>query len=863
MNKIKLLKALFLSLLLLSSSVIFAQGFGTVKGKITETETGEALIGAQVYTSSTTTGTVTDIDGNYSLELMPGSYTLKISFIGYATKSATVEIVSDMVVTMNFDLASDLFGLDEVVVTATFAERTKFESPLSLTSLNATDIQRLTSNSQADILRVVPGITAEGGGGEVAANIFVRGLPSGGQYQFTPLQIDGLPVLSAFGLNSSAHDVYFRNDLGLRDLEFVRGGASILFGAGSVAGIINYNSITGSAVPENIVQLEFASKGRTKVDFLTSGPMGEKTFYSFSGFYRYDEGPLVSGLNTVGTQLRGSIKSLLDNGKGVITISGQYINDKVQFFLPYPLTPEGDNRFSRPKGNDGETIFTLNSSDATSFSFDTPNGVYQSQINNAVMTIGGFLMANLKVNLENGFKLATKVKYANYNHQFNLFLDGDGVHNVPETQAGYLDDRGLPANSNVTYISTGQELGSSDLLFQNRILDRERPMTDIVGDANLSKTWGVNHVTLGVFGSYTTARDDDWIYSYLGDFRNAPLMVGVTLPDGSEYTTGGFINGSGAQISNRFFTMRKGAIYLTDQVEWERWSLDVGLRYEKAKGFINKETGVGSNTFNKGEVEADDIAVTVAGLFKASESINIYANFSRGYFFPELRSVRFSAPGVPQSYDPETIIQAEIGAKFGYKKFAGNAAVYYVTLDNRRSVEFINDGQGGIVEEVLVQSTETYGLELSGSWFFIRNFSLFGTFTAMSHQFTKFEGNDDLVGNWLRRQPQIMGMIGLQYDNRKWDVSLSDNILGKKFANDANTVELASYGIMRFDLGYTFSMGVDQSLRLGFSIYNLIDSDGVTEGSPRQGNSQISGGDFFVGRPILPRRYFGRVTFNF
>jgi iron complex outermembrane receptor protein len=173
-----------------------------------------------------------------------------------------------------------------------------------MTSLKSKQIERLTSNSQADILRVVPGIQAEGGGGEVATNVFVRGMPSGGQYQFTPLQVDGLPVLSAFGLNSSAHDVYWRNDLGIRNLEFVRGGAAILYGAGSVAGIINYTSITGSAVPENKVQLEWANGGRARVEFSECRAYGQNTFYSFL-IYRYDEGPLNTGLNTVGTQIRG------------------------------------------------------------------------------------------------------------------------------------------------------------------------------------------------------------------------------------------------------------------------------------------------------------------------------------------------------------------------------------------------------------------------------------------------------------------------------------------------------------------------------------------------------------------------------
>jgi iron complex outermembrane receptor protein len=856
-----------MTLFLFTGFTAFGQADGTLSGKVISKETGESLIGAQIVVSGTTMGTITDLEGAYSLPLPPGSYEIKVSFIGYSTHLMAIEIKSGEVLTMDFSLGTDLFGLDEVVVTATFTDRTQQESPLSMTSLKSKQIERLTSNSQADILRVVPGIQAEGGGGEVATNVFVRGMPSGGQYQFTPLQVDGLPVLSAFGLNSSAHDVYWRNDLGIRNLEFVRGGAAILYGAGSVAGIINYTSITGSAVPENKVQLEWANGGRARVDFLSAGPMGKNTFYSFSGFYRYDEGPLNTGLNTVGTQIRGNIKKLLNDGKGVFTVSGQYIDDRAVFYLPYPLD-NNDGTYERPTGNDGETVYTTLTSQATSFSFDTPNGRYNSQINNGVMTKGGYLMGDFKYNFDNDFVLSAKGRYANYDHQFNLFLDGDGVHNVPETQAGYLADRGL-VTGDFTYASNGKELRDSDLLFQNRILDRERPMQDVSGDINLSKKAGMHNITLGTFYSYTTARDDNWIYSYLGDFRNAPEMVNLTAVDTNgnvvEYTTGGFVNGSGAQTSNRYHTMRKVAGYLSDQIVGERFSVDVGVRVESAKGFINRETGVASNTFQKGEVEAVGFAITGAGLYKVTDKLNVYANASRGYFFPELRSVQFlpGQPGVTQSYEPETIVQGELGAKVATRKIAATGAVYLVTLSDRRSVDFENNSSGGIDEIVRVQSTQTIGFEANASYYITRDFNVFGNFTYQNHQFTKVEGNEDQEGNWLRRQPQLMGMLGVGYDNQKIDASLTHNMFGKRYANDANTVELDAYGIMRLDAGYTFSLGKSQSLRLGLAVFNVLDSQGITEGSPRQGDSQIGSGEFFVGRPILPRRFFVRAAFDF
>jgi outer membrane receptor for ferrienterochelin and colicin len=126
--------------------------------------------------------------------------------------------------------------LDTIIVTGTSKARTELKTPLVATSISADKLQTLAANSTADILTTVPALKAEGGGGEVAANIFVAGLPSGGQYQFTPLEYNGMPVIGSMGLNSSAPDVYYRTDLGIDHLEFVRGGVSNLFGVGGIGG---------------------------------------------------------------------------------------------------------------------------------------------------------------------------------------------------------------------------------------------------------------------------------------------------------------------------------------------------------------------------------------------------------------------------------------------------------------------------------------------------------------------------------------------------------------------------------------------------------------------------------------------------
>ncbi|MEO1260783.1 MAG: carboxypeptidase-like regulatory domain-containing protein [Bacteroidota bacterium] len=857
------IKPLLCALVLGLSFGAYAQG--TLSGTVTDSD-GETLIGVNIVIKGQNIGTVSDIDGSYQLDLPAGDHTIAYSYTGYATYEMSITVEEGTNYTQDVVLGMDNLALDEVVVTGTFSGRTQKESPMSITLLNAGQLQRLSANSQADILRTIPGITAEGGGGEVATNVFVRGMPSGGQYQFTPLQVDGLPVLSTFGLNSSAHDVYFRNDLGLRNLEFVRGGSSTLFGAGSVAGIVNYTSVTGSAEHENKVQLEWAEGGRVKTDFLVSGPLSDNLFYAFSGFYRYDEGPLETGLPTRGYQIRGNVKKLFNDGNSSLTIYGQLIDDNVQFYLPYPLANDNGQR-ERPTGNDGETVYTMLTGQAKDFSFDTPFGRFKSPIGNGVTTDGGYLMVDLKHSFGNNWRLSSKVKAARYDHWFNLFLDGDGIHNVPETQAAYLSDRGLPENATFTYVDNNTPLAASDLLFQNRILDRQRPMEELVGETYLTKTIGNHNISFGTFLANTKADDNNWISNYVGDFRNAPRMVNITYTDSLgnnvDYSPGGFI--SGDQTANRYHESSKVAFFVGDEIKGEKFNLDIGFRWERASGIISRETGVGSNTFQKGEVSANDVAVAIAGLYKLSTATNLYANFSRGYFFPQLRSVSFSAPGRPQSYETESVLQAEAGVKYAKGNLAATGAIFYVGLDDRRNVDFINDpnNPGDVIEDVRLQSTRTFGLEASVNYTLTKGLNAYGNFTFQEHEFTKVEGNIEQEGNELRRQPNVMGMVGLDYEKAGFDASLSSNFMGSKFANDGNTVELDGFNIVRLDAGYKFSLGDDETLRLGIAVFNLLDADGVTEGSPRQGDAQTGTSEFFVGRPILPRRIFIRAAFDF
>lgn len=892
------MKHLLLTLLcIFSFSVTAAQT--NIKGTIKD-NTGSGIPGASIIIKGTTSGGTSDFDGNFSFKTSAeGDQTIQVSYIGFRTFLKKVNL-NGTTITVDIVLQEGGAQLDEIVLTASTTFRSQKETPMSISSIKQKEITKLSANSQADIIRSIPGITAEGGGGETATNVFVRGLPSGGQYVFNPLQYDGMPLMSTFGLNSSAHDVYARPDVGFKGVEFVRGGAAVLYGAGSVAGIINYTSKTGDSNAENLINVEWADKGRLKTDFYTGGKIGgedSNTYYAFTGFVRKDDGPIETGLPTKGVQFRANIKQKFENGS--FTVHGQFINDNAQFFLPLPL----DGNRNRIAGNDGKPVSQLLSGELAHTSFLTAGGAYESPIEDGVYTAGGYLMGDFDYKFSDDLNFKSKIKYANYKHNFALYVGGNGANGNPITLNNYVADI-APGNLGYTaqYQGNSTSINGNDLVVDNLHVDRLRPMTDYSGEASLTKTIendnGSHNITAGVYLARTEAEDVNYQYRVLSEFNNNPRIVNLNYTDATGnnviYSQGGLYNRIG-MTSNNFLSQNKTAFYLTDEMVFDRWRFDAGIRIESTKGTFNKGNIVESavyddadltpalanvqyadGSFTRANVEATDWAISLAGLYNLNDDVNLYANFSRGFFFPQIRGFAPIATGVTGSkYDSEKIVQFEAGAKLGKEKLSGSLAAYYVSLKDRIKITQGFNADGSLIDLTRSeQSTATFGVEANWTYKLSENFDFRGTATYQAHEITK-NTDEDLVnggttevnvGNKLARQPSFLTSLGLHYDNSNFDGQLTLNHTGSKFAADNNTVELDAINIFRIGAGYTFKLNEKEdsteNLRLGFSVFNLFDDAGVTEGDPRNVN-QAGNAEFFFGRPILPRRMFITATFNF
>ena len=119
------------------------------------------------------------------------------------------------------------------------------------------------------------------------------------------------------------------------------------------------------------------------------------------------------------------------------------------------------------------------------------------------------------------------------------------------------------------------------------------------------------------------------------------------------------------------------------------------------------------------------------------------------------------------------------------------------------------------------------------------------------------------VGNVLQRQPNVLANAGLYFRQSGFDASILDTYTGRTFTSDLNNIELPSYHVVRLEVGYSHEFAGGDRARIGVSVYNLFDSDAVTEGSPRQGTLQNAGQAYFIGRQVLPRRVLGRLTYEF
>lgn len=190
------MRSLFTFFIVLLAGALAAQ-VGTVRGTVIDDASGMELIGATVLLEDTGTGTVTDLDGSFTLELPVGVHTLQFSYVSFATKTVTdVEVKAGEVTLLGeVRLSEELVEIATVVVTARATQNTETAiQTLQRKGINTIDgISNQAFNLRGDgtaaaALRRVTGLSVEGG-----KYVYVRGL--GDRYSKTTLNGSNIPGL--------------------------------------------------------------------------------------------------------------------------------------------------------------------------------------------------------------------------------------------------------------------------------------------------------------------------------------------------------------------------------------------------------------------------------------------------------------------------------------------------------------------------------------------------------------------------------------------------------------------------------------------------------------------------------------------
>ena len=228
---------------LLAATNISAQEKATIKGKIS-LNNNESPEGISIALKGTRFGTITDQDGNYKIKnIKSGTYTIKVSAVGYSVVEKKITINEGEELTQNFNITSNSEELTEVVVNGGkknhFARKENqqvsrlplknLENPQVYTTITGEVLKEQVVTNFDDALKNAPGITqlwaSTGRGGDGAGYYSLRG------FAVQPTMVNGLPGLTNGSLDPANID----------RIEIIKGPSGTLFGSSliSYGGLIN------------------------------------------------------------------------------------------------------------------------------------------------------------------------------------------------------------------------------------------------------------------------------------------------------------------------------------------------------------------------------------------------------------------------------------------------------------------------------------------------------------------------------------------------------------------------------------------------------------------------------------------------
>jgi len=765
--------------------------------------------------------------------------------------------------------APDETDNSDIIVTAVARGQNKLDSSVSVSSLNAEQIQTTAPRSVAELFRNLPGIRSESSGGEGNANIAVRGLPvASGGAKFLQLQEDGLPVLEYGDITFGNADIFLRSDFNVQRVEAIRGGSASTFASNSPGGVINLISKTGETEGGAIQASTGLDYSDYRLDIDYGGHLTDSLRFHIGGFYRQGTGPRQAGYDgNKGGQLKFNITKEFTGG--YIRLYGKYLDDRAIGYLPNPVRVTGSNSDPHYENIPGFSINqdTLHSRYITrNVTLDGNNNPVVDDIRDGQHPVVKSFGLESQFEVGGGWQVTERFRYSDISGRFisNFPSNVDSASTIATALGGAgatLSYANGPKAGQV--ISSPSTLNGNGLLAQIVVFDTKlNSLDNVTNDIRVTRDFDVGGGKLGFTAGFYKSRqtiDTEWLWtSLLSDVvggGNAAL-VNVRNASGQPVTQDGayayaasYFGGCCRRTYNLDYNTN--APFASLSYETGKLTLDGSIRYDfgKAQGSIaGSDLGgsrVGTTSYDingDGVISNAETRVGVIPLtrpapvnysfnywsyslganYRLAQDLAIFARYSRGgranadrlLFGPAVSTVDGHLVSSDAAVD--MVDQAEGGVKYR----SGGLALYATGFWARTEEQNFE----ATTQTFFNRKYRAYGLELEGSYR-TGGFSLTAGGTWTKSKIVSDVLNPTVVGNRPRRQAEFVFQATPQYDFGP--VTVGANFVGttSSYTQDTNQLKLPGYTTVNGFLQYR----PIERVQLSLNANNLFNVKGFTE----------------------------------
>lgn len=755
-----------------------------------------------------------------------------------------------------------------ILVTGRHGEGVMLESErsFSLSRLSPESLRRRPPLTMADMLVSIPGLWIDTSAGTSANIARLRGIPMDG-YTAMAVEEDSLPIQHA-SLPWTDIDQFMRPDIMLESVDYVRGGPSGVLASNAPGGILDLHL---RRPPDHLggqMRITGASYGLARMDGWIGGPLGE--WRTIAGGYIARDPTLRHIAQTLGGgQIR--LRTERDLPDGRLTITARYQDDASLNTSSYPMVlrdgqwsalPGFDPRRGSWFGADFNTVRFLTADGSVTRPVGRNNRNRAFDLS-AALTSGGW---------------TARLRLRRSDTQRNAILSSG----PPMSAADFADAQG---GRYILRRSDGAILPSSALVEVVQPASATVQLDEMIAQIERARKVGAHNLAGGLYALVNRWRYQRIVARALVEARSQGLLVDVLDADGGPtLSDGGYLSRASTweQTAGRTASL---AAYATD--EWQiapRWRVDGGVRHEweVLRGIVGIARKFDLSTpvslANRAAQVYSGQSAAYAGSFAATnatlalhwqaraETLGMFARVSFGHVLPSVGAYRTSAtPSTAHSLD---VAEAEAGlvltrgrARLGLTAFANR----FRGLDVSASV--IDATSGAITLVPRQASSHNLGIEAEARWPLTPWAQVQGALTWQQSRLSDYRLADgDYDGHVPQRIPDIMlhGALDLSPPRAPWHLGLEMTAMGRRFADDANSLRLPPYVVMGVQFGWDMGRQGGWGGWIEGEISNLTDAVAVMQGDAIAGNVPANGNaQYTIGRALAGRNLRLSYTVGF